>query len=142
MVKKIDTLPIIFGVLLIAFVAPLVLIPLEKLLPYPHIFEELFKAGLILFILKLPSKMLQLKITLLVGLFFAFSENVFYLANFITNGIIVSFWRRMVLTTAVHILTTTVILLPSQKKRAFIMPATIVAILIHFLYNQLALVLF
>jgi hypothetical protein len=141
--KEKNTALIAFLVCLTALISPLVLIPIEKAVPYPYIVEELFKAILIFYVIKLFDETIQTKLALLAGFLFSLSENVFYLANFISNGLYYStFWQRSLLTTSLHLLTMTIILLPSQKRIYCIIPATIVAIIIHFLYNQTVLSLF
>jgi len=142
MLKKADDITIIFLVFILAFIAPLILIPLEKILPYPHVVEEIVKAILITFILKLSSQKLQFKTSVLFGLLFATSENMFYLANFITNNLTAFFLQRVLLTTTLHVLTTIIIFLPSQKRKILIIPATVLAMFIHFLYNKIALIVF
>lgn len=142
MLKKADDVTIIFLVFILAFIAPLILIPLEKILPYPHVVEEVAKAILIILILQLSSQKLQFKTSVLFGLIFATSENMFYLANFITNNLTEIFLQRVLLTTTLHVLTTIIIFLPSQKRKELIIPATILAIFTHFLYNKIALIVF
>ncbi|MGB9585843.1 MAG: PrsW family glutamic-type intramembrane protease, partial [Anaerolineales bacterium] len=132
----------IFLICLVALILPLVLIPIEHIAPYPYIIEEIAKAILILAILKTSRYKSQLTITLMATFLFAFSENIFYSTNFITDGILSSFWQRFLLTTSLHILTAVVILLPSQKKLKLIVPATILAMIIHYFYNELVIVLF
>ena len=142
MLKKADDITIIFLVFILAFIAPLILIPLEKILPYPHVVEEVAKAILIILILQLSSQKLQFKTSVLFGLIFATSENMFYLANFITNNLTEIFLQRVLLTTTLHVLTTIIIFLPSQKRKILIIPATVLAMFIHFLYNKIALIVF
>jgi len=140
--EKNDNLAIIFLVWLVALILPLILIPFEKLAPYPYVIEEIVKATLIYVILKNSDRQNQLKLSLVAAFLFALSENVFYSTNFITNGILYSFWQRFFLTTSLHLLTAVVILIPSQKRLMLIVPVTMLAIVIHYLYNQLALLIF
>lgn len=142
MQKNYDNFSIIFLVCLTALVLPLILIPVETIAPYPYVIEEIAKAILILQILKLSKRQNQLTLSLIMAFLFALSENIFYSTNFITNGILYSFWQRFLLTTILHILTGLIILLFSQKKAKLIAPATMLAILIHYFYNQLVLLLF
>lgn len=132
----------IFFVCLAALILPIVLIPVEKMAPYPYIVEEIAKAVLIFQILKNSKRKNQLALTLTVAFLFALSENIFYSTNFITNGIFYNFWQRFLLTTSLHLLTAIIILLPSQKKVKLMAPATLLAMLIHYLYNQLVLLIF
>ncbi|MBM3284180.1 PrsW family intramembrane metalloprotease [Candidatus Gottesmanbacteria bacterium] len=139
MEEKNDSLPVIFFVSLAALVLPLVLIPVEKFVPYPCVIEELAKAALILIILRLGNFNIRLEITLLATLLFSLSENIFYLPNFMIDGMLYSFWQRLILTTILHVSTGLIILLPCQKNRRLIFPATLAAMLVHFLYNYLIL---
>jgi hypothetical protein len=126
----------------VALVSPLFLIPLENSAPYPYFIEEIVKAMLIFNIIKFSSLKKQLKLTLVMAFLFAFSENMFYLINFISSGTLQGFCQRCLLTTTLHLLTAIIILLPSQKKLKLIIPATIIAMIIHYFYNQLVLIIF
>lgn len=127
---------VLFLVCLIALVLPLVLIPMGRVVSHFFIIEEIVKAILILQILKFSSRKNQLKITLMMLFLFAFSENMFYLTNFITDGILYSFWQRFILTTTLHALTGLIIFLPSRQNQQLVFPATFLAMFVHFLYNQ------
>lgn len=142
MQKKYDDLPIIFLVCLASLILPLIFIPVEKIIPYPYVIEEITKAILILTILKASKHQNQLTLTLIVAFLFALSENIFYSTNFIADGTLYNFWQRFLLTTSLHILTAIIILLPSQRKFSLIFPATLLAIITHYLYNQAVLLLF
>lgn len=140
--EKNNNFAIIFLVWLAALILPLILIPFEKLAPYPYVIEEIVKATLIYIILKNSDRQNQLKLSLVAAFLFALSENIFYSTNFITNGILYSFWQRTILTTGLHLFTTVIIFLPSQRKLKLIVPATLVAMVIHYFYNQLVLLIF
>jgi hypothetical protein len=126
----------------LALAAPLALIPIEKIFPYPYIAEELAKFALILLVLRLPSKIFQAKVAIFVAFLFAFSENFFYLSSFIGNGISSLFFYRFLLTSILHISTALIILIPIQKTRHLAVPALAAAISIHYLYNELAISFF
>jgi RsiW-degrading membrane proteinase PrsW (M82 family) len=135
MLSKKDPLIITFLACLVALIAPLVLLPLEKILPYPFIIEEVFKALIIFLIIKTIDSKNQIKIVFLLTFLFALSENLFYLSNFITLGLTDIFLKRFLLTTVLHLLTSYIILFPAQKKLYFLPLGLILAILTHFLYN-------
>lgn len=137
-----DNLPIIFFVCLAALILPLILIPIEIIIPYPYVIEEITKAVLILIILKNSKHQNQLGLTIIMAFLFALSENIFYSTDFIIDGIIYNFWQRFFLTTSLHSFTAVIILLPSQKKLKLIVPATMLAMVIHYFYNQLVLLVF
>lgn len=118
--------------LLLAF-GPFFLWPLEFYFPYPHIIEELFKAGVVLFILK-NSKNYYL--TALSGIIFAFSETVFYLPNIYSVGGLNTLGLRLITTTLLH--TSTLLLMHftyNKGKLAFTL-GILTSILIHFAYNM------
>ncbi len=142
MPEKNDNLPVIFLICLTTLVLPIILMPIESIAPYPFVFEEILKTILVLLILKFSKHQNQLILVVAITFLFALSENIFYSTNFITNGILYNFWQRFILTTTLHILTALIILLPSQKKIELITPATILAMIIHYFYNQLALLAF
>ena len=121
---------------ILALIAPIVLFPLEKVLPYPHILEELTKAFLVFLILAIPGKFFQIKLAVFIGFFFAFSENFFYLSSFIETENLTSFIQRFFLTGFFHILTMLIILISAQKYRYLIFPALLLAMLLHYTYNQ------
>lgn len=127
---------------IIALIAPVVLIPIEKIFPYPCIIEEIVKVIFVLFILCLPSKNFQIKLAIFIAFLFAFSENFFYLSNFVTSENTSLFFQRFVLTGALHISTVLIILIPAQKYRPLIFPAAILAIFVHYIYNQNIYLLF
>jgi len=135
--KKTNYIFIAVFLFLSASIAPVILIPVEKVFPYPYVVEELAKVVFALLILRLPPKSFQIKLAIFIGFLFAFSENFFYLPNFIENGNFQLFFQRYALTGLLHILTILIILLPSQRKRYLIFPAAVLAMLAHYFYNQL-----
>ena len=142
MSEKNDNLPVIFFICIATLIVPIILMPIEKIAPYPFVFEEILKAVLVLLILNFSKHQKQLVLIIAITFLFALSENIFYSTNFITNGILYNFWQRFILTTTLHILTALIIFIPSQKKIELITPVTILAMIIHYFYNQLALLAF
>lgn len=140
--KNFSADPAIILVLLVALISPLPIFLLEKFLPYPYIIEELLKAALVLIIIRRPKKTTQIKTILLAAFLFALSENIFYLANFIDGQSLNTFGQRFLLATALHIFTAMIIFFPAQRKRAFIFLGLILAMLIHYFYNQAVLTIF
>ena len=123
----------------LALVGPLLLIPLEKFLPYPYIIEEIAKLLLVLLVLQLTGKIFQLKLAIFIAFLFAFSESFFYLTNFIEAENLTGFIQRFFLAGILHIFTILVILIPSQKKGILILPAAGIAMLAHYLFNQIVM---
>lgn len=126
----------------LALIAPLIIIPMEKVLPYPYIIEEVVKVFFILLILRLPGRSFQIKLAIFIAFLLAFSENFFYLSNFIGSEISGLFFQRFILTSFLHTATALIILIPAQKDRRLILLALPLAIMVHYFYNQLAVVIF
>lgn len=142
MENKTQNYPLIATLIFVfSLVFPLLLLPVEKVLPYPYILEELSKAILIILILRIPSKNFQIKLAVFSAFLFAFSENFFYLATFIENGNLNLFLQRFILTSILHIITALIILLLSQKNSRLFFPAVFIAMLFHFFYNYAILFL-
>lgn len=141
MPKK-DPLVIVFLVCLTALIMPLLLLPLEKILPYPFLIEEIFKALIILLIIKTVDFKKQIKAVFLFTFLFALSENLFYLGNFIALGLMRAFLQRFFLTIALHLFTSFIILVSARKRLSFLPIGFVLAILVHFLYNRFVVILF
>lgn len=120
---------------LFASVAPFLVWPLELIFPYPYLVEELVKGFLVLYILKSEDQAGRIKLTILSGLFFAFSESVMYLSNIFMVGTFWTFAERLLLTIPLHVGTTLVILFSGMRKKIFFPLGLIVAILIHYFFN-------
>lgn len=116
--------------------APFFLWPLEVLLPYPHILEELAKALLVLSFLNVNRLSSKIKLAIAVGVAFALSESVLYLFNVFATGSLRVLWARLALTIPLHAGTTVIILLSAQRDKRFILLGFIMAVVIHYLFNQ------
>ena len=120
---------------LFAAIAPLLLWPIEVLLPYPHIIEELAKAVLIFFTLKLATSKSRVTQAIAVGVLFAMSESVLYLFNIFAVGNLSTFVNRLFLTIPLHAVTSLLILLPAMKDKRLIILGIPFAIAVHYLFN-------
>lgn len=120
---------------LFALIAPFVVWPIELMLPYPHIIEELAKAVLVFTLLNLPNRLTKIKLAILVGVLFAFSESVLYLFNIQLVGSIQTYFVRLLVTIPLHVITTLIILLPALKNKKLIIVGVIFASLVHYLFN-------
>lgn len=120
---------------LLALIAPFVVWPIELLLPYPHIIEELAKAVLVFTLLDLPERLTKIKLAILIGVLFAFSESVLYLFNIQLVGSIQTYFVRLLVTTPLHVITTLIILLPALKNKKLIIVGVLLASLVHYLFN-------
>lgn len=122
----------------ISMALPFLLWPIEYFLPYPFFVEEIAKAVLVYFALReFEDKERLIKVVVLMGVLFAFSESVFYIFNITLVGNIGTYFQRIALTTVLHTATFLVILFPSLKKRKVSAVGVILAMVIHFLYNFL-----
>ncbi len=101
--------------------APFVIWPIELILPYPHVVEEIVKAVMVWW--GKPNA----KTALLLGAIFAFSEAVFYLFNS------PSALSRLVYTLPLHVST---FLILALSRRRFFPLGLAAAILTHWLYNK------
>lgn len=129
----IETLP----VLLLALIFPLLLIPVEKILPYPHIVEEIAKLALVLMIFY-EEKRLNRHLSffvLLSGIFFTLSESIFYLINIFSLGDLTMIPKRFLLTGILHMGTLIIIYLFGRKNNASLLIAIFFSIFIHYQYN-------
>lgn len=120
---------------LLALIAPFVVWPIELILPYPHIIEELAKAILVFTLLNLPERLTKIKLAILIGVLFAFSESVLYLFNIQLVGSIQTYFVRLLVTIPLHVITTLIILLPALKNKKLIIVGVLFASLVHYLFN-------
>jgi hypothetical protein len=135
--KSAESLYLAIALPLAALLSSLILLPIEKILPYPYIIEEGIKAVFVLLILTIPGKRtFQLQLSILIGLFFAFSENIFYLSNSNLYASPLIFIERLLLTSTLHVFTILLMLFFSQKYRWIFPFALSLAILIHYTYNR------
>lgn len=120
--------------LLIAFVSPLVLLPVEKVLPYPFIIEEIVKLILVSLILlrKQNSKWIWV---FLIGFLFTVSESAFYLSNFLLIGDLSLFPLRIVLTGALHSATAVVMYMFGKRNAIFLTAGFLLAVVAHYIFN-------
>ncbi|KKP46368.1 MAG: hypothetical protein UR39_C0011G0020 [Candidatus Woesebacteria bacterium GW2011_GWA1_33_30] len=117
-------------VYLFSLIGPFFLLLVEKFLPYPYFIEELYK----LFLAKSTS---STRVVIILGFLFSFSEAVFYFLN--PNP---SFFRFLVVT-PMHITTLLVMQyfneIQLRHKRNLWWLGLTLAILIHYLFNQISL---
>jgi hypothetical protein len=136
--------------LVFALAAPLVLLAVEMALPYPHLVEELAKAGLVVMILlgeieinsaaKSKQKSQYKTITgwhwvLAAGVIFTFSETVLYLVNFFQLGSIANLLPRLVLTGGLHTATMIIMYLLAKKNYWLGGLGFIAAVGLHYWFN-------
>jgi len=122
---------------LFALAAPLVLLPIEKLLPYPYLIEELTKSLILQPSFDNPMK-IRLQTTVLVGLLFALSENLLYLSDAMALGSLAEWGKRVLITTPFHIATCLIITISTLKGKKFLPLGILLAVLVHYAFNVLA----
>lgn len=120
---------------LIAAFSPFLVWPIELVLPYPYIVEEVLKAILILFLLDIKSKSSQVKTVFAAGVLFALSETVLYIFNLSLKGDIYTLLTRLLLTIPLHVGTFLIILLPTFKKKWLVVFGLWVAVMVHYFFN-------
>ena len=120
-----------------ALMAPFVVWPIEQLLPFPYLVEEAVKAVFVYFILQIPSKTKQIQFAILIGVLFSFSEAVLYLFNFYILNTFSFLFSRLVLTTALHTVTMTIMVSVCLINRKLFPFGVVLAVVIHYVYNLL-----
>ena len=142
------TLPILG--LLLALTSPLLLLPVEKFLPYPHFIEEAVKLVIVVMILKAVktprtaarsdhSNLEGLRNpwvwVFMAGFLFAISESVFYLMNIFALGDFMAFPKRLVLTCGLHTGTMMLMYFLGRKNYVGLVVGFVGAISIHYFFN-------
>ena len=120
---------------LYASIAPFLVWPVEFIFPYPYIVEELVKGSMVLFILKSSSDTTKIRLAILVGLFFAFSESVLYMFNILLVGSLWTPIERLLLTIPLHVTTTLLILFSGMRRQKLLPLGLIAAMMLHYLFN-------
>jgi hypothetical protein len=121
---------------LFALFLPAFIWPIELILPYPYLVEEIAKGLLIYWIISSDeTTTLKLKIVVAVGVLFSFSELVLYLFNIYLVGDISTIFVRLALTTFLHVVTSLIIFIPGIKDRRLMVLGLILAVVIHYLFN-------
>ena len=124
--------------ILLGAILPFILWPIELILPYPYLVEELAKAILIYLIIKSTSKLNdKIKITVLAGLLFSVSETVMYLFNIFQIGSGETLLIRLILTIPLHIGTMLIILLFGLKRKEMAYLGLLITIPMHYFFNVL-----
>jgi RsiW-degrading membrane proteinase PrsW (M82 family) len=124
--------------LLVSLTAPLLLIPIEKIFPYPHLIEEPTKLLIVLVILTQEKQFRRplVWVAFLAGVFFTLSESAFYLINIFALGDLSVFPVRLLATGMLHVGTIMLMYAAARKKNLAVLAfAFFLSILIHFGYN-------
>ncbi|MBP9716731.1 MAG: PrsW family intramembrane metalloprotease [Candidatus Levybacteria bacterium] len=119
-------------------ILPFILWPVEIVLPFPYLVEEIAKAILVFFIVQTVPKLKdKIQITLLAGLLFSISESVMYLFNIYQIGSLETLLIRLILTIPLHIGTMLLILLFGLKRKEMALLGLLLAVPIHYFFNIL-----
>ncbi|MFH0988217.1 MAG: PrsW family glutamic-type intramembrane protease [Parcubacteria group bacterium] len=124
--------------LALGLIAPAVLLPIIKFTGRSEIIEEAAKALVILFVaLKLPSLRMKIFGSIMFGVLFGLSENLFYLSNFVRLGVYDLFWQRFLWTLPMHAVTVLIISLPGLLRRWYAVFGFAGAVFLHLMFNAL-----
>jgi len=123
-----------FG-LIVATAGPFLLWPLERILPYPFLIEEIFKFFLAAIILNNSSSFKE-KIWggFFVGLIFSFSETFLYFLDIFRSSASL-FFQRLIFTSILHILTLVLLVFLGQKNKKLLFLGVVLNMAIHWSYN-------
>ncbi len=123
--------------LLLSFIAPIILLPVEQILNYPHIIEEAVKllaVTLIIFQSK-QGKKNYLMVAVLVGVLFTISESVLYLVNSFQMDNFSLIPQRIIVTGILHSATCVLIYILGRKSWWLLGAGFVLAVLIHYYFN-------
>ncbi|MBI5044652.1 MAG: PrsW family intramembrane metalloprotease [Candidatus Levybacteria bacterium] len=118
----------------LALIAPFVLWPIELLLPYPFILEEIAKTLIIIPLLS-SHKNKVLLYGVGIGILFTLSETILYALNTV-YGSSHYLATRLLATGALHVTTTLIILSSGFYKKRYLLAGLMGAIIVHYLYNS------
>ncbi|MEN8252804.1 MAG: PrsW family glutamic-type intramembrane protease [Patescibacteria group bacterium] len=135
---------IIVLVLIFSLFGPFFLLPLEQFLPWPHIFEELFKLIVVVFLVRAENqnKKNYFIYLILAAAIFSTSESILYLMNFFLLWNIDNLFSRLILTSLLHLTTSIIIYFGVKSGKGRTLFALLFAIVIHYLYNTKIAVFF
>jgi len=124
--------------LLASFSAPLFLLPIEKLYPFPYLLEELVKLIIVEAIINAEKKIKDNFVVwvILAGVLFTISESVFYLTNILANGNLILLPKRLILTGTLHLGTILLLYVFLKKNLFWAIVGLSSTILIHYFYNS------
>jgi RsiW-degrading membrane proteinase PrsW (M82 family) len=123
-------------VILPALFGPFLLWPIEYLLPYPYVVEELFKTVVVLVSINQKTSPAKFFGTFaLAGIGFALTETVFYAIDVGTLGAPALFITRLGVTGILHSVTFLVIAFFGRIGKKFLPVGFLLAMAIHYFYN-------
>ena len=117
---------------LFAVFGPLFVLPVELVLPYPYVIEELFNCILIIIILvETKKRVTAIRMAILVGVLFSITETVLYIYNIALVGQPGDLVLRLILTAILHVATCLIMLVFGFINRWLIFVGLGLAILLH-----------
>lgn len=122
-------------IIILFAIIPIILIPIESIIPYACIVEEIVKFGLVFGLAK--TKKNHLVAPLLAGFLFNLTETFLYIPNIIKIGDPTLLIKRLLITGFMHMFTTTLMYLGVRKNIYFGILSLIIATSIHCLFNYL-----
>lgn len=124
--------------ILLGAILPFILWPIELVLPYPYLVEEIAKVIIVYLILNSTLKLKEkFQITFLSGLLFSISESVMYLFNISQVGSTETLFIRLALTIPLHVGTMIIILIFGLKRKKMSILGILLTIPIHYFFNVL-----
>lgn len=124
-------------VLLFSLASPLILWPIEILLPYPYIIEEMVKAFFALSLSQNESSKKSLIFPFISGFLFTISETMLYLLNFLKLGDFSNLFKRLIYTGFLHISTTVLMYIGVKKGHFYFLTSFLFSVVIHYAFNFL-----
>lgn len=127
-----------------AAILPFLLWPVEFLLPYPVVVEELAKLLLVVYILN-DEEFSSVKIVIVSGILFSITESVLYVFDILSiteSNFALMFTQRLLMTGVMHTLTMVVMFVLIKKDRRLLPVGLGVGMIIHFVYNSLVASIF
>ena len=123
--------------LLLSLVAPLLLLPVEKFLPYPHFIEETVKLAVVVIMIKAEKETKESFAVwvFIAGFLFAISESILYLTNIFALGNLMLFPQRLAMTGGLHTSTMMFMYFLGRKNYWGLTVGFVGAVLIHYFFN-------
>jgi hypothetical protein len=128
--------PVVIFSLILVLIGPFFLIALENWCSLDVLPEEIFKLAIILLLAYFVVDDFKfLFLAFFVGLFFALTENILYLSNFVLLGSDEHFWERFFLTSFLHVGTTIITAGIVIEKKYFFPIALVINMALHYIFN-------
>lgn len=131
-----------FLFIIIGLALPILLLPIEYFLPFPHFVEEIAKLTVLLLLgIQLKNKVTFIN-ALLFAIAFTVSESMLYMMNFFILGQLYLLPKRLFVTGLLHIGTVLLLFTSLHKNLAWKIFVLIIAICIHYVYNESIAIVF